>query len=338
MLIYNPEAVISFLKYGILIPSLDTRKSNTYRALMDDPDLGSESHRWLVSDFSRIVDENDIRRAHRADYADRLFGDGLEKALMEAYELIDEKGNYNRYEPENAEAPLLDIMKDVMNVVSGSYANIQGALKDGFSYFLGGGMHHAHPGFGHGFCLVNDICISLLKAKAEGLFNKAWIIDIDAHRGDGTAEIMADHPDITSLSIHMASGWPLDSPEYREDGSLNPSWFPGDVDIPVASGEEGEYTPRLMAAMAELEKTGHPDLVFVVAGVDPYEKDELPSTAVLNLTKEQMLERDQAVYTFLEERGLPSAWVAAGGYGASSWEIHAQFLNWVLKRRLGISD
>ncbi len=335
MLIYNPEAVISFMKYGILIPSLDTRKSNTYKALMDDPELGGRSHEWLISDFPRAVDEADIRRAHDTAYTDRLFGEGLERALMEAYELIDENGNYNRYEPENAKAPLLDLMKDVMNVVSGSYANIEQALKTGFSYFLGGGMHHAHPGFGHGFCLVNDIAVSLLKAKEEGLFKTAWIIDVDAHRGDGTAEIMAKHPDITALSIHMASGWPLDSPEYRKDGSLNPSWFPGDVDIPMEKGEESEYTPRLISAMEELEKKGLPDLVFVVAGVDPYEKDELASSADLKLTKEQMLERDQAVYNFLESRKLPSAWVAAGGYGASSWEIHVQFLNWVLKRRLG---
>ncbi|MDC7233131.1 MAG: histone deacetylase [Spirochaetales bacterium] len=334
MLIYNPDAKISFQRYGIQIPSLDSRKTNTMKALREDPELGPREGEWLISDFPRILGREDLERAHTSEYTGSLYGEGLEAALLAAYELVDEKGNYNRYEPENAEKLLAGIVEDVMNIVSGSYAVIPEALKSGFAYFLGGGMHHAHPGFGHGFCLVNDICIALLRAREEGLFHKAWIVDIDAHRGDGTAEIMADHDDITALSIHMAKGWPLDSPQYREDGSLNPSWFPGDRDILIESGEEALYTDRLMDALKEMEKEGTPDLVFVVGGVDPYEKDELPSTSVLNMTKEQMLERDQRLYSFLEERSIPSAWVAAGGYGASSWEIHTQFLKWVLKKRL----
>ncbi|MBF9015896.1 MULTISPECIES: histone deacetylase [unclassified Oceanispirochaeta] len=334
MLIYNPDAKISFVKYGILIPSLDSRKTNTIKALQEDPELGPRQDEWLISDFPRTLGKEDLQRAHSPEYTARLYGDDLESVLLESYELVDEEGRYNRYEPDSAEAPLGGIIDDVMNIVSGSYAVIPEALKSGFAYFLGGGMHHAHPDFGHGFCLVNDISIALLKAKEEGLFKTAWIIDIDAHRGDGTAEIMADHPDIQSLSIHMAAGWPLDSPEYREDGSLNPSWFPGDVDIPIVSGEEAEYTDRLLDEMCKMEEKGRPDFVFVVAGVDPYEKDELPSTSTLQMTKEQMLDRDQRLYCFLEERSIPSAWLSAGGYGASSWEIHTQFLKWVLKKRL----
>lgn len=334
MLIYNPDAKISFIKYGILIPSLDSRKTNTIKALKEDPVLGPRQKEWLLPDFPRTLGREDLQRAHTAQYTETLYGSAIEEALLAAYELLDEQGHYNRYEPENAEAPLGNIVGDVMNIVSGTYAVIPEALKRGFAYFLGGGMHHAHPDFGHGFCLVNDICIALLKAKEEGLFKRAWIIDIDAHRGDGTAEIMADHPEIQTLSIHMAAGWPLDSPQYKNDGSLNPSWFPGDVDLPVASGEEAQYTDRLLDAMKKMEEKGKPDFVMVVAGVDPYEKDELPSTASLKMTKEQMLDRDQRLYRFLEERQIPSAWLAAGGYGESSWEIHTQFLKWVLKKRL----
>lgn len=162
-----------------------------------------------------------------------------------------------------------------------------------------------------------------------------WIIDTDAHRGDGTAEIFGAIGDVKTLSIHMAKGWPLEGESHLPDGRLNPAWYPGDIDIPVQSGEEEEYLPRLMRGLEELARDGAPDLAFVVAGVDPYEKDELPSSALLELTREQMLSRDQGVYNFLAERNIPSAWVAAGGYGSSSWEIHAAFLEWVLLERLG---
>jgi hypothetical protein len=46
------------------------------------------------------------------------------------------------------------------------------------------------------------------------------------------------------------------------------------------------------------------------------------------------LERDQLVYQFLKDRGIPSAFVMAGGYGEYSWKVYAQFLEWALLDRL----
>jgi hypothetical protein len=42
------------------------------------------------------------------------------------------------------------------------------------------------------------------------------------------------------------------------------------------------------------------------------------------------MERDQLVYRFLKERGIPAAFLMAGGYGANSWQVYAQFLEWAL--------
>lgn len=332
MVLFNPKARINFPSYGIEIPSLPTRDIKAAEALLAHPALGPREKEWLIREVPARITRDDLARAHSQAYLDDIYGGNLEKMLLAAYELLDDDGNYNRYDPASASKPLKNILEDVSQIIAGTYYTIEVALEAGFCYYLGGGMHHAHPGFGHGFCLLNDIATAVLKAKAEGLIKSAWIIDVDAHRGDGTAEIMADEPDITTLSIHMASGWPLDSPEYRPDGSLNPAWIPGDVDIPIESGKEGEYVPRLMEALEDLEaKQGLPDLFFVVGGVDPYEKDELPSTDPINLTAKQMLERDQDLFTFFRERGKPSAWVAAGGYGRWSWEVHSNFLAWALQ-------
>ncbi|MDR3174216.1 MAG: hypothetical protein LBU19_08205 [Treponema sp.] len=60
--------------------------------------------------------------------------------------------------------------------------------------------------------------------------------------------------------------------------------------------------------------------------VDVYEKDGLASTALIALSKEQCLERDRLIFSFLRARGLPSAWLMAGGYGEDAWEPTANFL------------
>jgi acetoin utilization deacetylase AcuC-like enzyme len=69
-----------------------------------------------------------------------------------------------------------------------------------------------------------------------------------------------------------------------------------------------------------------PDLVLVVDGADPYEHDELPSSALLRLSLEQCLERDNFIYRYVIDRNIPSAWIQAGGYGERAWEPSAHFL------------
>jgi hypothetical protein len=46
-----------------------------------------------------------------------------------------------------------------------------------------------------------------------------------------------------------------------------------------------------------------------------------------------MLARDQMVYSFLDERRVPAAFLMAGGYGEETWRVYAQFLGWALPLR-----
>jgi hypothetical protein len=43
-----------------------------------------------------------------------------------------------------------------------------------------------------------------------------------------------------------------------------------------------------------------------------------------------MMKRDLLVYRFLKKRGIPRAYLMAGGYGSKSWQAYVQFLEWVL--------
>ena len=132
----------------------------------------------------------------------------------------------------------------------------------------------------------------------------------------------------------MARGWPLDGEAYDRQGRLNPSFVPSDIDIPVAAGEEHLYVAKLQEGLKKLVSNGPPDLAIVLAGSDPYEKDELPSTSELKLSLEQLRERDLVVYHFLKSLKISRAYVTAGGYGEHSWEVDYQFIEWVLLANL----
>jgi acetoin utilization deacetylase AcuC-like enzyme len=221
-------------------------------------------------------------------------------------------------------------------MVASTIACCRLALEKKFCFALAGGMHHGQKDFGKGFCMLNDIVIAIRKLQAENQVETVWVIDVDAHKGDGTAALTRGDSTITTLSIHMGDGWPLDEEKYDHAGNLNPSFIDSDIDIPMARGEDHLYVPRMQEGIDQLEKFPKPDLAVVVSGADPFEKDELPSTGNLQLSLEQMMRRDQLVYNFLKQRGIPAAFLMAGGYGDSSWQVYAQFLEWALVDRFGL--
>ncbi|MCK5554117.1 MAG: histone deacetylase family protein, partial [Deltaproteobacteria bacterium] len=57
--------------------------------------------------------------------------------------------------------------------------------------------HHASGDSYWGFCYFNNIAVSLLHLRAKGLIESAYILDIDLHYGDGTANIFGDSPDVS---------------------------------------------------------------------------------------------------------------------------------------------
>lgn len=323
MIFYHPDCDLRFSDYGIEIPIEDDRASRVFSELkILNPTLS-----YTSLDTIPKITRDDLLLVHDSDFVSHLFGSyaDLEREMLKCYELVDEHGNYHRYNPKNAKKNFSDALDTVLKQTGLTYLSAKTALTSGFGYFLGGGMHHAMSFGGRGFCLVHDVVITLRKLQKENLIKTAWIIDVDAHKGDGTAEVTKNDQTIATMSIHMKEGWPLDS------GSPSDPWFiPSKIDIEVSIGEESIYLEKLKAGLNKLSKiVPNPDIAIIVNGADPYEFDELKSSEKLKLTKEQMLSRDQLVYEFLRERKIPQSYVMAGGYGKRSWEIYTQFLKFV---------
>ncbi len=405
MVFYDPDFDMRFPDYGIMIPVLRSRARMVVDHLTRSADVSA------MPGYGRIVEglagaaellginledlrigRDDLERVHDRDYVARMHGDGAEGAaglrnlLLLAYELLDAQGRPNRYEPEKAIFPLERLFGTVLGQVTGTYTacrlaleggRIPGEREPGFCFFLGGGMHHARYDQGAGFCLVNDSIIAAARLQAEKRAARIWILDVDAHKGDGSAELAAlmrrplperrgdprqrgereprqpgdplrqepvrqesEPPKLESgapaatgiftLSAHMASGWPLDPESLRAAPRDRAPWVPSDVDVPIESGEEADYVPRLAAGIEEMERRfGKPDFAIVVDGADPYERDGLPSTASLALNLEQCLDRDKLLHGYLREKHIPSAWLMAGGYGEHAWEPPEYFLKWL---------
>ena len=326
MIIYRENQPPLLSDYGIEVPMLKGRAEKVKEEL--EKSFGTGVFTDTIS--SPLMDV-DFARVHTGEFLKRCESHPS-RVIEETFELINPDGSYHRYNPTNAKKNLATLVPLFKASCADSYLCMTEAFKKKFSYFLGGGYHHALSSRGRGFCLLNDIMIGARKFQKEILNGPIWVIDIDAHKGCGTAEISENDETIQTLSIHMKNGWPLDSKKFDSEGGLYPWFIPSTVDVEVESHSEERYLDLLEEGLNALEEKSHtlPVLCIVVDGSDPYEGDALPSADLLKLTKEQCLKRNLLVYNFLKKRNIPQAYLMSGGYGEKNWIIHYQFISHVI--------
>jgi acetoin utilization deacetylase AcuC-like enzyme len=334
VILHSNKTVLGLGDFGIHVPAIPDRGGRIIAALRNNDELRSRETEWRLSESLPSFTREDLLRVHTETYVHQLLARDPVTVVESAFELRHADGSYNRYTPDTAKLSLADLRDNRLASAAGSYRCCLEAIDTGFCFYLGGGSHHAHSGFGHGFCIVNDAALAIRKLQHEHRIGTAWVIDVDAHKGDGTASIFSADASTTTLSVHMAHGWPLDRTERMPDGSIHPSYISSDIDVPIDSGEEPTYVSALEASLDKLATYPQPDIAVVLLGADPYEHDALPSTAPLQLSLEQLSARDALIYEFLETTGVPQAYLMAGGYGERAWEPYPPFLESVILRRL----
>ena len=173
------------------------------------------------------------------------------------------------------------------------------ALKHGIACNTAGGSHHAKRAHGAGFCTLNDVAVAALNLLDQGLAKHILVVDLDVHQGDGTAEILANVPDVFTLSVHSEKNFPT----RKERSNL-------DVPLPDGAGDD-DYLAILRDTFPSIESQFKPDFVFYNAGVDVHLEDRLGRLALSN---DGIAARDHAVFSRFASKNIPVCGVIGGGY------------------------
>lgn len=173
------------------------------------------------------------------------------------------------------------------------------ALRDGVGVNLSGGFHHAFAHYGEGFCALHDVAIAIRALQHEGQIERAMVVDVDVHHGNGTAAVFAGDASVFTYSIHQRENYP----DVKPPSSL-------DVHLPDGLGD-GDYLRQLRRTLWPAMQHFRPQLLMYVAGSDPYREDKLGG---LSLTLEGLAERDAMVFEMARQLGVPVAVTLAGGY------------------------
>lgn len=195
------------------------------------------------------------------------------------------------------------LVRRSFTAINGTINAAKRALDNRIASNLAGGTHHAYPDRGEGFCVLNDVAVSIRVLQREKLASKFLIIDLDVHQGNGTAHIFRDSPEVFTFSMHGAKNYPL----FKETSRL-------DIELADGTGDE-EYLETLDHILPSL-RMHDADVIFYLAGADPYEHDRLGR---LKLTKEGLKSRDERVLQFAKGEEIPIVTTLSGGYAQ---EVH----------------
>lgn len=257
-----------------------------YRILCDwlRDEVGVEDARWHEAG---PVDRADLERVHDPAYVDDLLHARVSPATR------------------RSELPIrADVIGGFLAMAGGAISTARLALEHGTALHIGGGLHHAFADHAEGFCYVNDVAVAIARMRFEARIRRVLIVDVDVHQGNGTAAIFADDAETFTYSIHQENNYPI-----KERSDL-------DRGLADRIGDEA-YLALLDEDLDRVDERFEPDLVWYLAGVDPYERDQLGG---LRLTAAGLRRRDALVLERYATRGLPIAISLAGGYAPSPQE------------------
>ena len=204
---------------------------------------------------------------------------------------------------------------------AGTIAAMWAALEDRLACNLAGGTHHAFPDRGLGYCVLNDVAIAIRDLHAIHPKRRVFVIDTDAHQGNGTNEIFAEDDRVFTYSIHVGRNYPAEKK-------------PGSLDVAVGRQVDGaEYLACLEKTLPVAFERFAPDLAFWISGCDPHENDRFGQ---MKLSDGDLATRDRLVLDLVTGGGVPLAVLYGGGYNRDRFHtarLHANTIKLVASYR-----
>ncbi len=147
-------------------------------------------------------------------------------------------------------------------------AVIAGEAKNAFCAVRPPG-HHAEPLHAMGFCLLNNVAIGALNARAAHGLTRIAVVDFDVHHGNGTQAAFEADPGLLYASTHQM-------PLYPGTGAASERGVGNIVNVPLApmSGSREfrhAFATRILPALEQFR----PELILVSAGFDAHRSDPL---------------------------------------------------------------
>jgi acetoin utilization deacetylase AcuC-like enzyme len=219
-----------------------------------------------------------------------------------------------------SELPLnANMLEAFLYGVGGTILATDLTTKHDFVFNIGGGFHHSFPDHAEGFCYLNDVAVAAKRYLKEHPYKRILLIDLDVHQGNGNSLIFEDDNRVFTFSMHQEDLYPVKQKS--------------DLDVGLKIGcKDSEYLDILKQSLETIERKFRPDLIYYLAGVDPFEHDSLGG---LKLTRQGIGNRDYLVKKFAKRMNSKVVVLTAGGYAKNTEDtvnLHLQTAHVFLRK------
>lgn len=292
--VYSPE--VEKYNFGSSHPFKSGRTTNTYKALET---WGFFSKGSLI--IPRKASPDELLFFHTKDYVEALS--------------TEDKKNLLYYGIGTGDNPYFEGLYEAVLAVAGStltaFETTLTTNRIGFSY--SGGLHHAHPRYASGFCLVNDIAIVIGKYLRETEPTRPaaiTYIDIDAHHGDGVIYGFYEEPRVLAISIHESGRYLFPGTGFAsERGKGEGEGFTINIPLPPGS-DETIFIKSVDDIILPALEMAKPSLLMIQYGTDGYRDDPLTH---LNYSPKCYWHFAKCIRNYLENNNDVKVIVVGGG-------------------------
>ncbi len=139
--------------------------------------------------------------------------------------------------------------------------------------------HHSEKALALGFCFLNNVAIAAKYWQNAYGRKRIFILDFDAHHGNGIQEIFDEDPNVFYASIHEHPTFSFPGTGYEEDtgsgpgegATMNIALPPGSTDTQVLRALE----EKISQAIDRFQ----PECIIAAAGFDAHEYDDMSGLA-----------------------------------------------------------
>jgi acetoin utilization deacetylase AcuC-like enzyme len=184
--------------------------------------------------------------------------------------------------------------------------------------------HHAKKQQAMGFCLYNNVMVGIAHALTVHGLDRVALLDFDVHHGNGSEDILLNHPDLREKVLFCSS---FQHPFYPNEPFTEDD--PQLIFTPMPAGASGvDFRERVESRWLPAIEKFKPQMIFISAGFDAHHEDFLASIN-LNETDYQWI-TEQAVALANQHASGRIVSVLEGGYHtealARSVEVHIRSL------------
>ena len=138
-----------------------------------------------------------------------------------------------------------------------------------------GGLHHAHPDRGSGFCIFNDPAIAISYLKSKHGIRRLLYLDIDAHHGDGVMYGYYDDPSVLDIDFHESGRFLFPGTGFPDEtGEKEANGLKANISLPPETGDQS-YLKAFHQLVPDLVKEYRPEFILVQCGADGHFDDRL---------------------------------------------------------------